>query len=733
MAKRLLNASAGPLVLLLIVVGFFWKLVLTDQYTWLESPDLAGQVLPWFQFQAQQLHMHRIPMWDPFLFGGQSLIGQAQPGLAYPLNWLLFLLPFDNGHISFTSLNWYYMSIHYLAALFCYFLCRDLGRGVAASVLGGVSFGLGGYIGTTDWPQMINGAVWGPLIFLFLFRAVRGVRPFASAAFSGLFLGMSWLSGHHQIPIFLTVAAAGVWLYFLIVEPSTRWTLLKSAAIFAAFFIFTGAMQMWPAYAYGQGAVRWVGVNDPHTWDQPVPYLVHQQYSLRPLYLLGMIVPGFADGASPYVGVVALVLAALGIMWWPKVKEVQVMFAVGLAGLLVALAGADVFDGMLYSIVPLFEKARSPAAAIYLFHFAIAVLAAFGLDRLSLPDAKPLLRRLSFILLGAGALTFFILFAVVLGKALNWAGDDRVMISVLAAFALAGIVFRASRSEAVGALLLMLIVGLYIVELGNVSLFTLPHKEEASRNIYLKHYDATKAVIDFLRRQPPPMRVEVNGDDVPFNFGDWYSIDTSNGYAASLPVNFNEIEIHTPRAKTLYGVNYTLSKKPTMEGQQELFRDDNGLVVYGNADALPRVWTVHQAVRVKDAKDARKYLQDPTFELRKSTFGYAAPPPLEQCDGDTVRSFNRSTNSTRTVVDMECRGMVVQSENAAPGWVATVDGKQAPIYEAYTVFRGVVVGPGSHKIEMRYHPWSVYAGAVSTFAALIGALVLAIGGRRRGR
>ena len=38
---------AAPLLLLAIIVGFYWKLTLTRQYTWLDDPDLAYQVLPW--------------------------------------------------------------------------------------------------------------------------------------------------------------------------------------------------------------------------------------------------------------------------------------------------------------------------------------------------------------------------------------------------------------------------------------------------------------------------------------------------------------------------------------------------------------------------------------------------------------------------------------------------------------------------------------------------------------
>ncbi|HUJ49230.1 MAG TPA: hypothetical protein VLW25_03500, partial [Bryobacteraceae bacterium] len=169
-ARSLALAWAGPLVLLLLIIGFFWKLVLTSQYTWIASFDLSDQVVPWLNYEAQQFHLHHLPLWDPFLFGGQSLLGEGQPGLAYPLNWILFSLPLHHGQINFDILNWYFLTIHYLAALFCYFLCRDLGRGIPASVLAGLAFALGGYVGNTDWPQMINGAVWGPLILLFLLR-----------------------------------------------------------------------------------------------------------------------------------------------------------------------------------------------------------------------------------------------------------------------------------------------------------------------------------------------------------------------------------------------------------------------------------------------------------------------------------------------------------------------------------------------------------------------------------
>ena len=123
MTRRL----AGPVLLCLIVITFFWKLTLTRQYTWLASPDVAQMVLPWFQFQTREWHHLRLPLWDPFSWAGHPFLAQAQPGAAYPLNWLLFLMPFDHGWMSWTALNWYYVLTRVLAALTFFWLARDLG------------------------------------------------------------------------------------------------------------------------------------------------------------------------------------------------------------------------------------------------------------------------------------------------------------------------------------------------------------------------------------------------------------------------------------------------------------------------------------------------------------------------------------------------------------------------------------------------------------------------------
>ena len=59
---RLLHSLGPPALLVVIIIGFFWKLTLTSQFTWLENPDQANQVLPWQQVQAAAFHQGKLPL-----------------------------------------------------------------------------------------------------------------------------------------------------------------------------------------------------------------------------------------------------------------------------------------------------------------------------------------------------------------------------------------------------------------------------------------------------------------------------------------------------------------------------------------------------------------------------------------------------------------------------------------------------------------------------------------------
>ncbi|MFN9297470.1 MAG: hypothetical protein ACK6DZ_07140, partial [Acidobacteriota bacterium] len=72
---------AAPALLFLLMVAAYWRILLTDQYSWMNGHDISSQVLPWLQFQAGEWKAGRVPLWSPYEWAGQNLVGQGQPGV----------------------------------------------------------------------------------------------------------------------------------------------------------------------------------------------------------------------------------------------------------------------------------------------------------------------------------------------------------------------------------------------------------------------------------------------------------------------------------------------------------------------------------------------------------------------------------------------------------------------------------------------------------------------------
>ncbi|HEY4359901.1 MAG TPA: YfhO family protein [Bryobacteraceae bacterium] len=723
-ARRLYQFLLGPAALFLIVVLFNWKLVLTNQYTWLENGDLANLILPWFQLQATQWHLGSFPLWDPNSWFGQPLFGQAQPGAAYPLNWLLFLAPLKRGWIEQGALHWYYVLIHYLAALTAYALSRDLGRSRRASILAGCVYALGGYVAATMAPQMLNGAVWTPLVFLFLFRAERGHRPWASALLSGFFLGFGWLAGHHQMNLFVSLAATGLWLWIILRTGKLDLNIAKLAAASLLIAGLTSAFQTLPMAEYGRASVRWTGLQDPQRFNEVVPYSVHVQYALNPAGLLGIFVPNLAHNSNPFIGCVAFSLALLGAILAWKTPQVRWLSAIALAGLLFALGPTSLLHGALYSLAPLVDKARVPAAGVLLFALGIAPLAAFGVDLLPRPESFPWSRRAGTILaIFGGALALTVLILHIAG-AQNALGDERVLITALLALLAAALFagWRASTlSPALGAWLALALV---LLELATVMNYNLPSRAEPAQNHYLHYLAEHGDVAAFIGAHGVPGRIEYDDQDIPYNFGDWYGLEAVNAYAASVLDEVWSLDVFSPRARDFFGVRYALGKKPPRAGLTELFTSRSGVKVFENAAAYPRIWSVHRADSLPDMVQLRAAFRDPSIDLRQTVLLTGEPAPaIAACQNtrdDELDMPLYQPNELRITANLACRGMVILTDTWFPGWKAWVDGHPAPIHKAYGSVRGVIVESGAHVIEMRYRPASVFLGLVlSVLAAVI--------------
>ncbi|MBI4874849.1 MAG: YfhO family protein [Acidobacteria bacterium] len=686
MARKL----AGPLAVVLLCVGVYWKLVLTRQYTWLDSPDIAYLEAPRLQMQAREWSHGRMPLWNTHQWCGQPLIGQMS-GAAYPLNWAFLALAGRHERIRQGDLHWYFVLIHILAALNAYALCRQLHCSPVASVTGGMLFSLGGFLSATDWPPMMNGAVWAPLVFLFLLRAVEGRRPFTSAAFSGLALGMAWLSGHHEVPTYLSLAAGASWGFFCL----RNRRLAPVAALAMSVAVLAGGLQIVTAHEYGRLAVRWAGVRDPLGWDQPVPYSVHSDFSFTPASLAGIVVPGAYRHANPFLGGAAAFLAAVGVLAGRHRQASRLFVCLAAAGVLLALGSWNVFHGLLYAVLPLIEKARVPARAIVLFSLAAAPLAALGLDAVLDRKDDAWIRRAGRAAGLLGALLFVL--GVVLALVRRQLPDDRLAFLTLALLLAAGVVaaWRAGQAgrRLAGAVLCLLVTA----ETGYVAQHGFTSLVEPGRVLPWRQLTSADDVAQFLRRQPQPFRVDVGDSDYPGNFGDWYGFDSAAGFAASVTANIFHARQYDEASSNLLAITYSVRREADRPEQELLYASPSGLKVFRNPKAYPRAW-------VEGA-----------------------------CAGGQVRVGELHTGRATLDVRTNCGGMVVLADTWFPGWKATVDGRPARIQQVHGALRGVPVGAGEHRIRMEYFPRSVAVGGAMTAAGMLAALLTWLFERRAAR
>ncbi|MBA3976504.1 MAG: hypothetical protein C0504_20040 [Candidatus Solibacter sp.] len=723
---RGLSPLAAALFLIALICGFYWKLTLSSKFTWLTGADTTSQVLPWLQLQARELHSGRIPLWDPYSWLGQPLIGQAQPGVAYPLNWLLYAMPLRDGFIKTGWLNWYFVVIHLMAAWFAYLLARDLRLSRAAAVFAGSAFTLLGWMGETEWPQMLNGAVWAPLVLLFVFRICRGVRIWHSALYGGIALGMSWLSGHHQAPIFLSLAAGSILAWNALTRK--HWKLLAASALLFVAALCAGAVQILPAYEYGKHSVRWVGRPDPIGWDQKVPWHLHREWRTSPADLLGIVLPGMHTHASPYLGAATLTLALLGFWTCRRRREARWLASIAAAALLFSMVDSSPLHGILYSLVPLVEKARNPSAAVYLTGLAAALLAAMALDRLR-RDAASTARAAKLLCWFACAI-----FALRAGWAIvndvKGLGSDRVLVNALCALALALLLSTARRravSLTAAAVCACLIVS---VEASNENSYFMPALTEEDRVAPLTALSEHNDIADFLRAQPGFPRTVTNEDEIRYNFGAWHGVHSSAGYLASLTRNATQMGLESSEGQRLRGIAFAVRTQPAGNHTELVFTGKSGLNVFRDPSALPRAFAVHEILHWLPGHNAM--MMNDHF---KDRFGHAAfvdspAPTVEACPGrpSHIRILSHLPSQVRIHADMGCRGLVILSDTFFPGWKASIDGVETPILQAHGGLRAAVVPQGKHDVVMAYRPLSVISGAFLSLAALLCAAVFALRG-----
>jgi hypothetical protein len=213
------------------------------------------------------------------------------------------------------------------------------------------------------------------------------------------------------------------------------------------------------------------------------------------------------------------------------------------------------------------------------------------------------------------------------------------------------------------------------------------------------------------------------------------------------PIKVNRIEISNLSDKIILLLsNATLFDSVTkfsmplphfdLEKWQPIYDQDGALILQNN-NAMPRAWLVANAEAVTAEEALHRIRGEGTpFDPRRTALLEISPQELPALPnsplGPNTEVSVSGTENNRISINTKSdkAAILVVSEINYPGWIATVDGSTAPIYQTDYLLRGVFVPAGAHRVEMRYAAPAARKGAVVSIITILAIAGLCIYARR---
>lgn len=765
---------APPVVFALLTLVVFRRYIFSPPGTMLIGNDTIAAGVMMRSFFVEQFHqLGRLPLWNPYLYGGVPTIEAGSGDILYPpafiLHMLLPLVP---------ALAWK-LILHVFAAGLCMYGCaRVFGASRLVALFAGIAWML-----SANLVSLVLGGQDGKMYVITLFPAALGLL--VSALDRPTLLRFIWLgavaglllTAHPQVSFYAWLALGLYAIGGIVVRRKDGSRLLRlrvaGGALSLTIALGVALIVLLPMYRYLRDVSPRAGPG--------LSYQTAASYSLNPEEVVNFVVPDFSGDNDTYWGRNPLkhnseyggvVVFALGIAALLALKGERRRIGLGilaLVALLYALGATTPVFRFMFLTIPGLKRFRAPSLATFLMLAAMVILACLLLERILKDREAPEIKITTRVLTVIGALGLVLAIAVQAGGAGALAPWNalfgapprfQAIEANLSAMALGGMLTALWCGLAVAAIIawrrgILGATGLVLC-LSGITAFDLlrvdaPYIQVAPYTAYFPEdpgFDALRAHLGPGERVLPGTDVLPGGGRdggylatyrIPEVFGyhsnqlRWYdqltrrqqrdaigSIEDLQAYWIGL--------LRSPALRALSARVAILPFRIELPGYQML-GSDSQKAIYRNSTALPAV-SIIPTIRVEaDSVKRLDLLWDPAFDVSKEVLVDTPVPSLGQGGGTgSARLVADGADSVALEATTTGPAMLLLSRTYHPSWRATVDAASVPALRVNHALIGIpLAAAGTHQISVTYRPEVVAEAKLVTTASWAIVLLATLG------
>lgn len=704
-----------------------------------EITDAISQFYPWRSLVGEYWRNFKFPLWNNYMISGIPFLATLHSAGFYPLNFV-YLLFSDIASWSILL----YLQI-FLSGLFMYLFLKDLRLSKIPSLVGSLSFMFSGYM--IAWLEFATGGqagLWLPLLLLFVHRFAKTEKT-RWVVYSIFIFFMIFSAGDFQVPLYIVATFILFVLYlFLTVNRSFKFLISSFLTLLGGFLIsslqllptlqlFTDSQRFNDPYIkeYFYGLMDWQKITN-FIWPDFFGNVVTRNYWAR---------FGFHEYLS-YIGIIPLLLSIYSLIT-KKIK--YEIFFTAMVFISVLFLFPTPLGFLPYKLKIPALSTSSASRIIYLVDFSLAVLASYGLDKLSKNNIKKFVKITIWYLVATGgiALGIFVSLRIMQSGALpadllisnlkvslkNMLPQTIFVIGFLAFYFLLKLL--KVRQLFTYKILLITILTITSFDLLRFAWKNTPFSE--SRFLFPE----TK-ILEFLRADTESYRII--GPGIPMNYFMEYRIESANGYETIYPINnakwfslvnfgnfsgiarrYGEITNYCSPLISYDNIKYVVDYKKDPKDQSlsdsgeyaaclikngfDIVSTEGRVSVFQNPRYLPKVWRADKVEFVQDENSLIAKLNRLKWgEKTVLISGNGKEVSYLPDDSFKVSDYLENFNKIKFSVEASESSYIFISESFNKDWKATIDGRKTNLLRANYLFSALEIGSGKHQIVLNYEP-----------------------------